>query len=68
MSELLQGWKRTCYCTELGKADVGREVTLMGWCNVRRDLGALIFVLTRSPGAFAYGAPAVLLLLLPFFL
>ena len=48
MSELLQGWKRTCYCTELGKADVGREVTLMGWCNVRRDLGALIFVQLRD--------------------
>ena len=48
MSELLQGWKRTCYCTELSKADVGREVTLMGWCNVRRDLGALIFVQLRD--------------------
>ena len=48
MSELLQGWKRTCYCTELGKSDVGREVTLMGWCNVRRDLGALIFVQLRD--------------------
>ena len=48
MSELLQGWKRTCYCTELSKEDVGREVTLMGWCNVRRDLGALIFVQLRD--------------------
>ena len=48
MSELLQGWKRTCYCTELGREDVGREVTLMGWCNVRRDLGALIFVQLRD--------------------
>ncbi len=48
MSELLQGWKRTCYCTELSKADVGREVTLMGWCNVRRDLGALLFVQLRD--------------------
>ena len=48
MSELLQGWKRTCYCTELSKEDVGREVTLMGWCNVRRDLGALIFIQLRD--------------------
>ncbi len=48
MSELLQGWKRTCYCTELSKEDVGREVTLMGWCNVRRDLGALIFCQLRD--------------------
>ena len=44
MGEFLSGWKRTCYCTALGKEDVGREVTLMGWTNVRRDLGALIFV------------------------
>ncbi|MDO4543539.1 MAG: aspartate--tRNA ligase [Clostridia bacterium] len=48
MSELLSGWKRSCYCTELKKADVGREVTLMGWTNVRRDLGALIFVQLRD--------------------
>ncbi|MDD3401249.1 MAG: aspartate--tRNA ligase [Eubacteriales bacterium] len=48
MSELMNGWKRTCYCTELSKADVGREVTLMGWTNVRRDLGALIFVQLRD--------------------
>ncbi len=48
MGEFLNGWKRTCYCTELTKADVGREVTLMGWVNVRRDLGALIFVQLRD--------------------
>ncbi len=48
MGELLSGWKRTCYCTELNKADAGREVTLMGWVNVRRDLGALIFVQLRD--------------------
>ena len=48
MGELLSGWKRTCCCTELGKADAGREVTLMGWVNVRRDLGALIFVQLRD--------------------
>ncbi|MBQ5986111.1 MAG: aspartate--tRNA ligase, partial [Clostridia bacterium] len=48
MGELLSGWKRTCYCAELGKADAGREVTLMGWVNVRRDLGALIFVQLRD--------------------
>ena len=36
MGELLNGWKRTCYCTELTEADLGKEVTLMGWTNVRR--------------------------------
>ncbi len=48
MGELLNGWKRTCYCTELTAADIGRDVTLMGWTNVRRDLGALIFVQLRD--------------------
>ncbi len=48
MGEFLSGWKRTCYCTELGKENVGQEVTLMGWTNVRRDLGALIFVQLRD--------------------
>ena len=48
MGEFLNGWKRTCYCAELGRADAGREVTLMGWVNVRRDLGALIFVQLRD--------------------
>lgn len=48
MGELLNGWKRTCYCTELTDADIGKEVTLMGWTNVRRDLGALIFVQLRD--------------------
>ncbi len=48
MSELLSGWKRTAYCTEFTTADAGREVTLMGWTNVRRDLGALVFVQLRD--------------------
>ena len=48
MSELLSGWKRTCYCADLNKEDAGRKVTLMGWCNVRRDLGALIFMQLRD--------------------
>lgn len=48
MGEFLNGWKRTCYCTELNRSDAGKEVTLMGWVNVRRDLGALIFVQLRD--------------------
>jgi aspartyl-tRNA synthetase len=38
MSEFLGGWKRTNYCANFTKADAGKEVTLMGWANVRRDL------------------------------
>ncbi|MEG1523632.1 MAG: aspartate--tRNA ligase [Clostridia bacterium] len=48
MGELLGGWKRTGYCAEPTVTDVGKEVTLMGWTNVRRDLGALVFVQLRD--------------------
>ncbi|MDD3921214.1 MAG: aspartate--tRNA ligase, partial [Eubacteriales bacterium] len=48
MSELLQGWKRTKYCAEFTKADVDREVTLMGWVDACRDLGALVFITLRD--------------------
>ena len=48
MSEFLQGWKRTDYCTNFTLDDVGREVTLMGWVQTRRDFGALVFVDLRD--------------------
>ncbi|MCL2670560.1 MAG: aspartate--tRNA ligase [Clostridiales bacterium] len=48
MQDLLGGWKRSSYCAELTAADAGREVTLMGWTNAHRDLGALIFVQLRD--------------------
>lgn len=48
MSELLNGWKRTSYCADLTKEDVNKSVTLMGWCNVRRDLGSLVFLQLRD--------------------
>ncbi len=48
MSEFLQGWKRTDYCTNFSVDDVGKDVTLMGWVQTRRDFGALIFVDLRD--------------------
>jgi aspartyl-tRNA synthetase len=48
MSEFLQGWKRTDYCTSFSLDDVGKDVTLMGWVQTRRDFGALIFVDLRD--------------------
>ena len=48
MSEFLQGWKRTDYCTSFTVDNVGQDVTLMGWVQTRRDLGALIFVDLRD--------------------
>ncbi|WP_298440045.1 aspartate--tRNA ligase [Geobacter sp.] len=48
MSDILGGWKRSHYCGSITKADVGREVVLMGWALRRRDHGGLIFVDLRD--------------------
>ena len=39
---------RTCYCTEVGDADVGKRVTVKGWAAKRRDFGGLIFIDLRD--------------------
>ncbi|MGM3172661.1 aspartate--tRNA ligase [Dickeya lacustris] len=39
---------RTEYCGLLNASHVGREVTLCGWVNRRRDLGGLIFIDMRD--------------------
>ena len=48
MGEFLQDWKRTALCAEFTTDDIGREVTLMGWADTRRDLGGLVFVDLRD--------------------
>ena len=48
MAEKLGNWKRTGMCQEFSEKDIGREVTLMGWVNSRRNLGGLIFVWLRD--------------------
>ncbi|MFA5283867.1 MAG: OB-fold nucleic acid binding domain-containing protein, partial [Bacilli bacterium] len=40
--------ERTCQNTELSLKDVGREVTLVGWCAKKRNLGALTFIDLRD--------------------
>ena len=48
MAESMQGLKRTHRCAEVTPDDIGREVTLMGWTQKRRNLGSLIFVDLRD--------------------
>jgi len=35
-------WKRTHYCGTINEELAGRDVTLNGWVNRRRDLGGMI--------------------------
>ena len=39
---------RTDYCAKLSNVDIGREVTLCGWVQRRRDLGNLTFINLRD--------------------
>lgn len=48
MAESMAGLKRTHRCTEVSLADAGDTVTVMGWVQTRRNLGALIFVDLRD--------------------
>lgn len=46
--DTMQGIKRTDYCGTLRASDIGRAVTVCGWVQKQRDLGALIFVDLRD--------------------
>ena len=48
MAEFLGDWKRTGLCASYNENDIGKEVVLMGWTAVRRNLGALIFIDLRD--------------------
>jgi aspartyl-tRNA synthetase len=48
MAESMRGLHRSHRCTEVSEANIGETVTVMGWVQKRRNLGALIFVDLRD--------------------
>lgn len=46
--DFMTGLKRTNYCGDFRMQDVGKEVTVAGWVQRQRDLGALIFIDLRD--------------------
>lgn len=48
MAESMMGLKRSHRCTELGIANIGEHVTVMGWVQKSRNKGGLIFVDLRD--------------------
>ena len=44
----LAEWQRSCECGAPRKADIGREVVVMGWVDGRRDHGGVVFIDLRD--------------------
>ena len=48
MAESMAGLKRSHRCTELGTANIGEKVTVMGWVQKSRNKGGIIFTDLRD--------------------
>lgn len=48
MAESMKGLKRSHRCTEVTTANIGQEVTVMGWVQKSRNKGGIIFVDLRD--------------------
>ncbi len=48
MAESMKGLHRTHRCTEVTSANIGQEVTVMGWVQKNRNKGGIIFVDLRD--------------------
>ena len=46
--ESLGDWQRSCYCGEPRVAQVGQQMTVMGWVQSRRDHGGVTFIDVRD--------------------
>ena len=46
--DTMQGFSRSNYCGALRTADIGKTVSVCGWVQRQRDIGALIFVDLRD--------------------
>ena len=48
MAESMKGLHRTHRCTEVSNQNIGETVTVMGWVQIRRNLGSMIFIDLRD--------------------
>jgi len=48
MAESMVGLKRSCRCAEVTEAQIGQELTLMGWVQKSRNKGGIIFTDLRD--------------------